>query len=369
MFAPVIEARMKGDVMEEVEVVRPYWDWQEREGLPRYTGLSIEDLNDIELKPWDRMGGNGAFIDLGVLRPRNGGGWVVEIPPGKSLNPMRHMFDEGLYVLSGRGATTIWTEGGTKQMVEWREGSLMAIPLNAWHQHFNAGTEPVRFFSMNTMGQTINQYNSERFVFDNPFVFEERFAGQDDFYRGDGALLAVPREQYRVWRTNFVPDARTLQLQAWGARGAGGLNLNLEMAQTVCPHISQFPVGTYKKGHIHNFQARSNGGGAPLLILTGVGYTMVWPPKGELQQLNWKANGLVVAPGFYYHQHFNVGAVPARYLAAIQIGTWRNRTGEKNPNDVSEDEGGTQIEYPNENPEIHRIFEDELKKRGVECQM
>ena len=357
--------------MQEVQVQQPYWDWQAREGLPDHTGLSIQDLNDLELKPWARMGGSGAFIDLGMRRPRNGGGWVAEIPGGQSLNPMRHMFDEGIYITKGRGATTIWIEGKPKQMVEWQEGSLVAIPLNAWHQHFNTGPEPARFYSMNNMGSILNTYNSEAFVFDNPFVFEDRYAGQDDFYSGDGDLLGVPQEQYKVWRTNFVPDARNLQLHSWQARGAGGLNVMLEMADTMCPHISQFPVGTYKKAHVHNRgTGGAGGGGAPLLILGGEGFTLVWQPgTKDIQKLDWKANGLVVAPSSYFHQHFNAGGNPARYLAAIGIGQRRNRTGEKNPNDVSEGEGGTQIEYPNEYPEVHRIFEDELKKRGVECRM
>lgn len=360
--------------MQEVKQTNPYWDWQAREGLPLYTGLLIDDLNAVELAPWDRVGGRGAFVDLGLNRGRNGGGWVVEIPPGGALDPIRHMFDEGIYITQGRGATTIWLEGGPKQMVEWQEGSLVALPLNAWHQHFNTGTGPARFFSLNNMGTVLNTYNSENFIWENPFAFDDRFAGQDDYFNGEGELLGVPREQYKVWRTNFVPDARTLQLHSWEARGAGGLNIMLEMADTVCPHISQFPVGTYKKAHVHNRQqggwVGQAGGGAQILILDGEGFTLCWPPGAkDFQKLDWKANSLIVAPSSLYHQHFNVGGKPARYLACIGIGMRRNRTGGKNPNDVSEEEGGTQIEYHNENPEVHRVFEGELKQRGVECKM
>jgi hypothetical protein len=178
----------------------------------------------------------------------------------------------------------------------------------------------------------------------------------------------VPKESYRVWETNFVPDARNMQLYEWKERGAGGVNVMLQMAETVCPHISQFPVGTYKKGHIHN-RGYDTGGGALLLILGGEGFTLVWPPGGERQMLPWKANGVVVAPNSYYHQHFNSGTIPARYLAMIGIGTRRNRTGLKNVNDMSEKQGGSQIEYPDEDPEVHRIFEAELAKHGATCKM
>ena len=40
------------------------------------------------------------------------------------------------------------------------------------------------------------------------------------------------------------------------------------------------------------------------------------------------------------------------------------RTGE-----VSGKKGGYQVEYEDEDPEIHRIFEDELAKRGITCRM
>lgn len=362
---------------EEPQVIKqgiPYHDWQAKQGIPSLRGLLIEDMNEVELKPWDRMGGPGAFVDLGLGIGTDGGGWLVEIPAGKSLNPMRHMFDEGLYITHGRGATTIWREGGAKQMVEWQEGSLLAIPLNAWHQHFNTGPEPVRFYSMNTAGRALNQYNSEAFCFENTFDFVDRYAGQDDYYSGDGTLLSVPLEQFKVWRTNFIPDARNMELYSWEARGAGGLNVMLEMAETVCPHISQFPVGTYKKAHVHGRQQTgfvNSQGGAKLLILGGEGFTLTWESgTQDVKQHNWKANSMVVAPSSHYHQHFNAGGSPARYLAAISIGTRRNRTpGQKSTADMDENEGGIQIEYRNENPDVHKIFESELKKRGVECKM
>ncbi len=364
------EEQVKGDVDQYI----PFHKWQAKEGIPSLRGLLIEDMNAVELKDWPRMGGKGAFVDLGLGIGKDGGGWLVEIPAGKNLEPMRHMFDEGLYITEGRGATTIWREGGGKQMVEWQQGSLLAIPMNAWHQHFNTGTTPVRFYSMNTCGRAINQYDSESFCFDNTFDFTDKYAGQDDYFKADGDLLTVPLEQYKVWRTNFIPDARNMNLYSWEARGAGGTNVMLEMADTVCPHISEFPVGTYKKAHVHGRQQTgfvNSQGGAKLLILGGEGFTLTWESgTQEIQQHDWKENSLIVAPSSHYHQHFNAGGSRARYLAAIGIGTRRNRNpGEKNPNDVSEDEGGTQVAYPNENPEVHRIFESELAKRGVTCQM
>lgn len=353
--------------LQKTETIHPYWEWQQREGIPVVTGLSVEDLNDVEVRPWDRTGGSGAFIDLGIQRSEDGGGWVSVIPPGGKLNPMRHMFDEGVYITQGRGATTIWLDNGPKQMVEWQEGSLLAIPLNAWFQHFNTGPTPARFYSLNNLGEILNRYDNEDFIFDNPFQFKDRFAGQDDYYNAEGELLALSIATYRrVWRTNFVPNAPDLDLYEWKQRGAGGSNVILEMAHTVCPHISQFPVGTYKKAHKHG----TGYGGVQLLILNGIGFTMAWPAgTTDFHKLDWKKNGLVVAPNAYYHQHFNSGPIPARYLACLGIGVHRTRREGRVVSDLSEEEGGQQVEYERENPEIHRIFEAELARNGAECAM
>src|SRR5439155_10960851 len=80
----------------------PYHRWQAKEGIPSLRGLDIPDMNTAELKFWDRMGGPGAFVDLGLGIGIEGGGWIVEIPAGKNLNPLRHMFDEGIYITEGR---------------------------------------------------------------------------------------------------------------------------------------------------------------------------------------------------------------------------------------------------------------------------
>ena len=42
-----------------------------------------------------------------------------------------------IYILDGRGSTTVWNEAGARIAFEWKAGAIFAIPLNAWHQHFN----------------------------------------------------------------------------------------------------------------------------------------------------------------------------------------------------------------------------------------
>jgi hypothetical protein len=47
----------------------------------------------------------------------------------------------------------------------------------------------------------------------------------------------------------------------------------------------------------------------------------------------------------------------------------RHWMGYRNLNDVSETEGGTQVEYEDEDPRIHRMFEEELARHGAVCRM
>ena len=189
--------------------VEAYQTFIESEGIPIVTGFFVEDLNTLELKPWARVGGNGAYVNL----DGNGGtndAYVCEIPPGMSLNPERHMFEKLIYVLSGRGATAL-KQGDREQTFEWGPGAVFSIPVNAPHQHHNgSGAEPVRFVAVTSAPMVMSVFNSVRFVFDNPFEFEERYASER-YVTGEGTLWQSTTGRH-VWETNFVPDVVNFKL-------------------------------------------------------------------------------------------------------------------------------------------------------------
>ncbi|HLY64801.1 MAG TPA: cupin domain-containing protein, partial [Chloroflexota bacterium] len=120
----------------DYETVDHYLAWQKREGAPVVGGFYISDLNTVELGRWERKGGKGAFVNLEGTGGVNDC-HVVEIAPGGKSAPERHLYEEMVYVVSGRGATTIWYDAGRKQTFEWNRGSLFAIPINANYQMFN----------------------------------------------------------------------------------------------------------------------------------------------------------------------------------------------------------------------------------------
>src|SRR5262249_39211240 len=72
--------------------------------------------------------------------------------------------------------------------------------------------------------------------------------------------------------------------------GAGGGHIRLNMARgSIASHISQFPVGTYKKAHAH-------GPGAHVIVLSGEGYSLMGPRGEEPRRFDWQVGTLIVPP-------------------------------------------------------------------------
>ena len=361
MTQPDTEIRRAETPDDLEEHVEPdvYLEWQRREGVKVIIDYAFESLATLELGDWERKGGSGAIINIpgrGLLNDSH----VVEIRPGGKSEPEHHMYEETVYVVSGRGATSVWLDEGHKQTFEWHEGSLFAIPLNAWYQHFNAsGSEPARYLAVTNAPPVMRQWRDLDFIFGDTFHFQNRFSGDGDYFSASGKAY-----KRRKWVTNFVPNASTLPLYDYLTRGAGGIQAHIEMAQNVnrC-HISEFPVGTYKKAHRH-------GPGAHLVILSGVGFSLLWnkDDRSDMRKADWKVGGMVIVPAEgTFHQHFNAGPTRARYMA-LRPGNG-SAAGNFRGTDVDINEGGGQIEYTNEDREIHEIFEAELARNDAPCRM
>jgi cupin superfamily acireductone dioxygenase involved in methionine salvage len=343
----------------------PYLDWTKGEGIPVVEGLGV-DLNKVETKPWARMGSDGAFVHL-KGRGDFLGIFLIDLPPGGKSEPQMHLIEEVVYVLEGHGSTTLKTQDGKTHSFEWGKGSLFALPLNAAYQHFNgSGQERARLSSTNNLPMVLNLFHNEEFVFQNPFSFPER-DGQENFFSGEGEF--IPKTPGRhMWETNFVPDLTKFELVKWEKRGAGGSNIMFVLADgTMHAHCSEMPVGTYKKAHRH-------GADFHVSCITGTGYSLLWYEGDEdFVRVDWNHGVVFAPPDGMYHQHFNTSPEPARYLAIALGGLRYPMLAEKRAvftgMDVNVRDGGAQIEYDDQDPRIHRIYLDELKKNGVESGM
>lgn len=335
----------------------PYTRWVAAEGLDIISSFYVPDLHTVELKPWTRRGGRGVFLNHDASRTSNDC-YVCEIPPGRELAPQHQLYEEMIFVLDGRGSTAVWNEAGQRTSFEWKAGALFAIPLNTWHQHFNgSGTEPARFVAVTNAPVIINAFGDLGFVFNTRYDFLDRFSGEPTYFANRGEQRGLLLE------TNFVADAVNLPLVAAKERGAGGGHIRFSLARGhMNSHISQFPVGTYKKAHAH-------GPGAHVIILNGEGYSLMWPAGGEPQRYEWKAGSMIVPPNLWFHQHFNTGTTPARYLAFKAEGvSIRNAQGVPKAW-ISRRLGGDQIDYADESPRVRQWFTDALASRGLAPRM
>jgi oxalate decarboxylase/phosphoglucose isomerase-like protein (cupin superfamily) len=331
----------------------PYTRWVAAEGLDIISGHYVRDLRSLELKPWDRRGGRGVFINHDASRTSNDC-YVCEIPRGGALAPQRQLFEEMILILDGRGSTRVWNDAGKEVTFEWQAGSMFAIPLNTWHQHSNlSGLETATFVSSTNLPPVLNLYDDVDFVFGTSRDFTHRFNGEHDYFAAKVEVKGL------LLDTNFVPDALALPLIPAKERGAGGGHIRFSMAKgSMNSHISEFPVGTYKKGHRH-------GPGAHVIVLSGSGYSLMWPDGEEPRRYEWSAGSLIIPPNMWFHQHFNSGAAPARYLAFKHEGvSIRNAQGVPKAW-ISRRVGGDQIDYADERPAIRKIFADELARTSV----
>lgn len=360
MNAPVNKNALVSDSVAkkfETEKATPYTTWIKEEGLDIISSLYVENLHTVELKPWARRGGKGVYLNHDASRTSNDC-YVCEIPPGKELAPQRQLFEEMIYVLDGRGSTTVTNEAGARVSFEWKAGAIFAIPLNTTHQHFNgSGSEPARFVAVTNGPPIINAFGDTDFVFNTKHDFENRFAGESNYFANGGEQKGL------LLDTNFVADAINLPLISAKERGAGGGHIRFSMAKgSMNSHISQFPTATYKKMHAH-------GPGAHVIIMSGSGFSLMGPDIDNLNRYEWQEGSMIVPPNMWFHQHFNTGTTPARYLAFKAEGvSIRNAQGVPKAW-ISRRVGGDQIDYADEAPFIRQTFADALAKVGLEPRM
>src|SRR5581483_8806595 len=145
-------------------------------------GHRVDNVFTVPLRYWPRTDAYAVQIELDGSGEQ-AAAYVQEIAPTKKTNPMRHVYEELVYVLAGRGSTTVWYDEDKKRSFEWGPSSLFAIPLNASYQHFNlSGTEPARYIALTTAPTMMNFVRDDGFIFDNPYRFKDRYDQEQDFF-------------------------------------------------------------------------------------------------------------------------------------------------------------------------------------------
>jgi oxalate decarboxylase/phosphoglucose isomerase-like protein (cupin superfamily) len=288
---------------------------------------------------------------------------VSEVPARAVLPPVRLAFDEVVYVVQGRGATTVWQSGGERKSFEWSENSMFLLPRHHFHQFSNtSGSRPARLLHYNYFPLLLSASpDAEVFLTtDRGDVFAPPKALDLQALYAEPALKTSDTEdvswkrRLSVWVGSFFPDMSVWdKLTVNEGRGAGGRSVAMEFpGSEIACHMSMFPSRTYKKAHRH-------GPGRAIVIPAGEGYSVMWEEGKEKVIAPWKPGSLITPPNRWFHQHFNIGASPARYLAfhpPLQFDGHAEKV---------EDRARDQIEYVDEDPAVRELFESELSKRGL----
>ncbi len=296
---------------------------------------------------------------------------ISEIAPGQASPPFHMALDEAFFVLDGHGVASVWgSDESRKISFEWQRHSLFLIPGNYTYRLYNAhGSEPLRLLHFNYLPLAMKLIPFADTFFSSTAVDSERMSALN----GQGAfaaarpLTAEDRASNRVqssdgwggnvWIGNLFPDLDAWQnLQAVAHRGATQSVAMVFPGSPLSSHMSVFEPGTYKKAHRH-------AAGVVIVVISGEGYSLMWREGEAKNVIPWRAGSAFSPPNRWFHQHFNVGAEPARYLA---LHVPRGMSGySQRPEYLDRD----QIELTAEDPWVRETFESELAKRSLRSLM
>jgi hypothetical protein len=337
--------------------VQEYQAWVEAQGLPIHRGYFVEDFKTAEVGPWVQRGTGGCFFELAGQE-----GWtqicVEEIPPGATSNPFKMATDDLIFVADGRGSTTIWAEGERPISFEWAKFSLFLIPANFSYQFSNMqGALPARVVHYNYLPMAMETVRDPTIMFDCPVVDKRRLYGGDDFYAA-AETVEVNGVRSNLWRGSFFPDTLAWdKLEPTGQMGVGMSHVGMRFpGSPIWAHISAFEPFTYKKAHRH-------GPGTIVILLSGEGYSLMYPEGADPVVCPWHEGAAIVPPNAWFHHHFVLSPTPARTLA-LHRSRLHPGLGE-----TVEDYERNEVQYWQEAPAIRERFERELGQRGYASQM
>jgi len=346
-----------------------YSSWLERENIPVHTGLYVENVKNVEMGPWERLGGRGAYVRLDGAEDQTGA-YVAEVPPKGALNPECHLFEAIVYILSGNGCTEFWRTGEEKRIVEWQKDSMLVLPISVWHRFINLSDEPVVYLAINNAPLMINLFMNTEFVYGERYAFTDRYVSSDSYFGADPKLAALPYGEI-VYQNNFIPNFKHIKVDAppeGASRGEGFARRYLRLGgNRMLTFAAEYPVGTYTTAHWHE-------GGVQIYIAQGEGFTLMWPPEAgwtpwkdghadKVHRVPFSEGTVYSPPTGWWHQHFNSGTEPVRYIPCGNGIPAARADGRAYVYTSVKEQGGHQLDYDLEDPMVRKLFDEDVAAR------
>ena len=259
--------------------------------------------------------------------------WINRVPVGeeegmgwKTLGH-RHTVEAVIHVLQGTGHSVI---DGVRY--DWEPGDFICVPMFAWHRHVNTGEKDFIYVAATTgplsLALGLAVYEDERYpeywvfgqkgeraietlipgatdgtrvlirqesvgspVNSTDALYEEQllFAHREEKRRRSGKVLVKGNrsrfEKTPMGRITYVIDPKTGFLM-----------------RVLGTQLAEISPGKHSGAHRHIYEEVN-------YILSGKGYSVI-----EDKRCDWAKGDVLCIPVFSWHQHFNTGDGPARFL-------------------------------------------------------
>lgn len=234
---------------------------------------------------------------------------VSRLQPGAHNRGHRHVDEALILIVAGRGWSELrQSDEADMQVIEWEAGDIIAIPANAWHQHFNASQDaPTRQLAFKDTRFLRNVFASRSFVYDNDFRFVDRYNDEPDYWTrrevNDGIIEA-----------NAIKRLVDEPLEADPTCGDGVLRNRYLMGghRNLRASILEIPAGAEVAEHAHTLSEEAT------YVLSGHGETVL-SSEGREMTFSWSPGDLFSPPLRVSHRHRATGDAPARLLVVHNV--------------------------------------------------
>ena len=279
---------MSTDVTPDLDtkfMVDPYLNWVKAEGALIHEGPAL-DLMTLDVKQWSRFGMKGAVCHVDG-RCDFLTAFLFALDAGQSSEPVRHTYEEVFYVLAGSGQTHITLSDGHEITIEWGAKKVFSIPVNATARH-KAGPQAARFVSLSDLRYLMGLYRNEAFLFGNSSPLHGR--------------------QKRALEAGLVKDPISAPPSSdeLTPLDLADLSIGVDIT-TLAPKTSTLARRQFQGRHI--------------LGVEGEGFTLSFShATSEIRRTDWRHGMLVGCKNMQFHQHFNAGGSPARFMG-VELGS------------------------------------------------